>query len=507
MALVPKTSRSSTVTVASATAGPFALGFRLFDDDTIHVYVDDVQRTDWTLNRTYTNGFADGATITFDATLSIGDVLRIDSALTPDRAVDYASGDPNLPGNLNVELARVWSALADLRRDVDTSVRVLGGRMKPAPLTPGVSLIINPAGDGFEAGPDATSIAGAQAAATTAVTARDEAVAAAATSVVNRYEWQGAWLTTTAYGLSDVVSQSGNLYLCIVAHTSGTFSTDLSAGRWELFLPQGAAGAGTGDVLAANNGSEFTPATFAANLQIRRRFNAAYAGNLDSITADGMYLLGTGATGGPAGVTLSDGDFLDHMTWDANNAVQTLYDYPASSTAPLAIRYKASGTWQAWQPILSNPSFVGMVAAFAMNAAPVGWLKADGAAVSRTTYAALFAAISTTFGVGNGSTTFNLPDLRGEFVRGWVDGKTLAPETGRAFGSGQTDAFQAHTHQLRTGRGGSSDPSRASRQDSSGNIVVSDTAITTTIANGGGTPRTADETRPRNVALLYCIKF
>ncbi|WP_390895807.1 tail fiber protein [Neisseria elongata] len=69
---------------------------------------------------------------------------------------------------------------------------------------------------------------------------------------------------------------------------------------------------------------------------------------------------------------------------------------------------------------------------FAMQSAPTGWLKADGSAVSRTQYPVLFAAIGTTFGVGDGRTTFNLPDLRGEFVRGWGDSRGV--DRGRAFG-------------------------------------------------------------------------
>jgi len=58
-----------------------------------------------------------------------------------------------------------------------------------------------------------------------------------------------------------------------------------------------------------------------------------------------------------------------------------------------------------------------------MNAAPDGWRACSGQAVSRTTYAALFAAIGTEYGVGDGSTTFDLPDLRGEFLRGWDNGR------------------------------------------------------------------------------------
>lgn len=86
----------------------------------------------------------------------------------------------------------------------------------------------------------------------------------------------------------------------------------------------------------------------------------------------------------------------------------------------------------------------GAVMHFARNTPPSGWLKADGSAVSRSTYAALFAAIGTTFGAGDGRTTFNLPDLRGEFVRGWDNGR--GADSGRAFGSAQTAAMAEHFH-------------------------------------------------------------
>jgi microcystin-dependent protein len=131
----------------------------------------------------------------------------------------------------------------------------------------------------------------------------------------------------------------------------------------------------------------------------------------------------------------------------------------------------------------------GSVHAFAMDTPPAGYLKCDGSAVSRTTYAALFAAIGTVHGVGNGSTTFNLPDLRGEFIRGWDDGRGV--DSGRAFGSFQADELKAHTHTY-------------SRSD--------DTGSPTPGGNGGHYTTTATsstggvETRPRNIALLYAIK-
>lgn len=66
----------------------------------------------------------------------------------------------------------------------------------------------------------------------------------------------------------------------------------------------------------------------------------------------------------------------------------------------------------------SNALPAGVVVPYGGTAAPTGWLSCDGAAVSRTVYAPLFAAIGTTYGVGDGSTTFNLPDLRGRFPLG-----------------------------------------------------------------------------------------
>jgi microcystin-dependent protein len=89
-------------------------------------------------------------------------------------------------------------------------------------------------------------------------------------------------------------------------------------------------------------------------------------------------------------------------------------------------------------------SMTGMVAAFAMSWAPQGWLKCNGAAVSRTTYAQLFAWLGTHYGAGDGSTTFNLPDMRGLFPRGWDDGRGLDP--GRAFGVYQDMMIHSHAH-------------------------------------------------------------
>jgi microcystin-dependent protein len=144
---------------------------------------------------------------------------------------------------------------------------------------------------------------------------------------------------------------------------------------------------------------------------------------------------------------------------------------------------------------------LGMITTFPQTTEPVGWLKCNGQAVSRATYAALFARIGTTYGVGNGSTTFNLPDLRGEFVRGLDEGR--GADTGRTLGSAQADMLEAHSHNV---------GAFTTSASNTGQGVFSFYSVTshgggssfngyTTSSNGG------TETRPRNVAFPYFIKF
>jgi microcystin-dependent protein len=174
-----------------------------------------------------------------------------------------------------------------------------------------------------------------------------------------------------------------------------------------------------------------------------------------------------------------------------------------------------SGSAPSWVDVSAIPA--GAVSMFAMSTAPTGWLKANGAAISRTTYAALFSAIGTTFGAGDGSTTFNLPDLRGEFMRGWDDARGV--DSGRAFGSAQdgqnaahthtgtTNSAGAHTHTVATAGSSGSGQSNVSfdPNNASGTHTTSSAGAHThtfTTASSGGT-----EARPRNIALLACVKF
>lgn len=170
-----------------------------------------------------------------------------------------------------------------------------------------------------------------------------------------------------------------------------------------------------------------------------------------------------------------------------------------------------------------NATPAGAIQFFAMETAPVGWLKANGAEISRTLYANLFAAIGTTFGSGDGKTTFNLPDLRGEFLRGWDDGRRLDKK--RLMGSTQNQQILDHSHNMEAWT------------SSINGLISKDTTITNSIWGGipvvmgdggvmysdkvgisinpnyrvvgtrGVQDGAGEENRPRNVALLACIKI
>ncbi|MCP4136932.1 MAG: hypothetical protein GY754_38550 [bacterium] len=147
---------------------------------------------------------------------------------------------------------------------------------------------------------------------------------------------------------------------------------------------------------------------------------------------------------------------------------------------------------------------------------PDQWLLCDGRAVSRSDYSTLYDVVGTSWGTGDGSTTFNLPDLRGRFLRGVSDGSGVDPDadsrtnsyggnTGDAVGTYQDHAYEEHSHNY-------------------WDIYLSEfgaTAIITSFGSAGGVDndngqhqvhRTSDssgnsETRPTNAAVNYIIKY
>ena len=140
---------------------------------------------------------------------------------------------------------------------------------------------------------------------------------------------------------------------------------------------------------------------------------------------------------------------------------------------------------------------------FAGGVAPAGWLKANGVAVSRSTYSDLFGVIGTTYGVGDGSTTFGLPDLRAEFIRGFDDGRGV--DAGRGMGSNQS----SYMPPIPTDGWGTSGNAPGSIQAGKMLVGSSFNEINETLESiraAGGSRTLSGDVRPRNVAMLYCIK-
>jgi len=151
----------------------------------------------------------------------------------------------------------------------------------------------------------------------------------------------------------------------------------------------------------------------------------------------------------------------------------------------------------------------GQVAYFARSSAPIGWLKANGATISRTAYSDLFNAIGTSYGAGNGSTTFTLPDYRGEFLRCWADGS--GTDSGRSLHSFQDQDWKGF-YQTNTGQSTysySHGPVYMGKgiygiNGWSGNLFIGYWAAPSAAM---GTLWDSSEIRPRNRALLACIKY
>ena len=195
----------------------------------------------------------------------------------------------------------------------------------------------------------------------------------------------------------------------------------------------------------------------------------------------------------------------------------------------LGTKRKAANTLSK-QPLDLPPA---TVHAFAGTTSPEGWAMCDGSEVSRSDYAALFAAIGTAYGVGDGSTTFNLPDMRGEFLRGLDNMGTAAGARGKdvdgtARTVGQTQAQATKKNGLSASQAshqhGTSTSSAAQRiafysssqgtaaPVTSGSNILTGGGVGVPAVTGATTPAItiADgdfETRPVNIGINYIIKL
>ena len=213
----------------------------------------------------------------------------------------------------------------------------------------------------------------------------------------------------------------------------------------------------------------------------------------------------------PAGVESrivydNDGDFwmarnatYDPSTdsWTQDNTDQTSTAVCLNAGGGIELLFCESGN-ETIDWINNDPSnAVGDIKMTACSTAPAGWLICNGSAISRTTYSRLFAAIGTTYGVGNGSTTFNLPNLQTRFPVGVGTGYALGSTGGAETVTLTLQQIPSHAHTIYATSGSSSGGSLAMGWSGSDRS-------TTTYSSGGGQ---SHENRPPYIALNFIIKY
>ena len=273
----------------------------------------------------------------------------------------------------------------------------------------------------------------------------------------------------------------------------------------------------------------------AAKNQARRNLNAEPGGNHTlvaasrALTIDNAGLVVVDASGGSLNITLP---LANAMLGTSFRVVRVDNNYGASVTvsrvgsdqlswgagtmvvfalAPGDSRELVSNGSNAWFSVAAREEGVGvgdLVFVHGATARP-GTLKANGALLSRLAYPALFAFaekegliseagvgswLSGRFSVGDGYTTFRIPDLRGDFIRCWDDGRGV--DGGRVPGSWQAGLLESHSHGIPINGGTGLNYASPCASDPS-----SPDAMLATTSTGGA------ETRPRNIALLACIKY
>jgi hypothetical protein len=209
------------------------------------------------------------------------------------------------------------------------------------------------------------------------------------------------------------------------------------------------------------------------------------------------YLAGISSIGSNTDIAFSiviDNSFPTNLTFSPNGYVGIGTDNP---TAQLQVKGRIKDKTGFVMP-------VGSIMAYGGDVAPEGWLLCDGSTVDRIQYAELFQAIDTNWGSGDGSTTFNLPDARGRFLRGTDGAAGNDPDTnnrlasnvggnnGNAVGSKQEDELKSHSHSW-------------GKFDGSGGVDYRGTGFGSGSAQTGASG--GNETRPKNVYVTYIIKF
>ena len=468
-----------------------------------------------TITATQFNGPMTG-TITGNA--SSATVLQTPRAISITGAVT-ATG-VNFNGSAAISLSTAISSLPDSSlATISTAGKVANTATTATSANTVSAIVARDASGNFSAGTITAALTGNATTATTLQTARTIAISGDVTGTATSFNGSGnisipVTINAGAVTAADIAAAAGieDSKLATIAtalKVSNSATTATSANTASAIVARDASGNFSAGTITATQFNGPMTGTITGNASSASVLQTPRAISLTgAVTATGVNFDGSTAISLSTAISsLPDSSLATIST--AGKVANAATTATSANTASAIVARDASGNFSAGT--ITATAFAGAGASllvptgavmpFAMNSAPTGWLAADGAAVSRTTYSALWTALGTTsspYGQGDGSTTFNLPDLRASFVRGAGSDGTA---TAGSFGVKQADAFQGHIHSA-TGSTGASVQAGASGigQTTAGNTGAAATDGT------NGTPRTASETRPRNIAMLYCIK-
>lgn len=244
----------------------------------------------------------------------------------------------------------------------------------------------------------------------------------------------------------------------------------------------GVGGVGSGGDINSNGGPGGNGATRNGNANPGFGGSTFFGGGASSILSDAVGNAATSAGGGGGGSVSTS---TSRQGGAGADGICIVYEYTVGASIPVG-----------------NVAPVGAIMSFARTTPPVGFLECDGSAISRTTYSELFTAIGTTWGVGDGSTTFNIPNLPRRTLVG--SGGTGTAELGNAVG----DTGGAETHLLTTAQMPSTSTTNATPSSIN---VVSNTGVASYVPQSG-TPWAAGGNQAHNIiqpsaVVLMCIAY
>ncbi|MFL9669754.1 phage tail fiber protein [Variovorax sp. AB1(2024)] len=400
--------------MGNGSAVSFAYPYRLLDAEDMKVYLNGVlQASGYTITGIDN---ASGGAVIFSTPPANGVLVILQRLVSLDRDTDYQEAAAIPTDTLDRDFDRLWFAVQDGRA---AALEIVGGDILDAKNQRIINLA-NPIN-----AQDAVTKVWTETAMTSQLT---QATTQAGISTTKAAE-------SAASAAAALASQNAAAASASTSSTQAGISTakavEAAASAAAALASQNAAATSEANALAYKNTATTQAGiatTKAADAASSAAAAAADAANTAATWEDVVEALANGsvaAVNGRGGLVI-----LTKADVGLTNA-----DNTSDINKPISTAQQAAIT-QAAPP--------GAVMHFAGTVVPAGWLKRNGAAISRTAYAALFAAIGTTFGSGDGSTTFNLPDDRGNFDRGWDDGRGI--DAGRAFGSEQASDNLVHTH-------------------------------------------------------------